>query len=313
MKKIYLLLVSFFMISSMALTSCKGDDEDGPEVVADKDLVSSKVPLSEGWSGNSQNGVLKYAPEDYEEDEINSYFAFSMKDGECDEAVYNIVAPDALTAKLLATQFNSGKWVGDMDFDDDDDDVRATRSGKISFAQRVLRQIKKFKATRADFTLPIPVKSNGNVLYIVLPNVKGVNADELKKVVEYWAGDGYVVPDHVLFGEYKNGVYTCKNMHGMNIDYVINTAYNSNGICTKYTTTMTFPTKDWATFYYEIYESQLDDFEESFGCRPELARKGNSVILDAVIIGDVNKTMIDQMIYTIDWMNNCPLLFNMFS
>lgn len=312
MKKFYLLLASFLTISSMALTSCNGDDKDEPEKTDDKELVSTKVPLEEGWSGNGQNGILKYAPDDFEEDDINSYFAFDMKDGECDKAVYNIVMPDAQTAKYLASQFNNGTW---LDLDDDDFyDVRATRSGKVTFAQRVLNQIKKLKATRAEsmFTLPIPVQCNGRVLYIVLPNFKGTNSSDLKKVVEYWTGNGITIPDHVLFGEYKNGVYTCKNMHGMNIDYKVETQFNSDNICTKYTTTMTFPTNDWAVFFYQVYESQLDDYEESFGRRPELTKKGNSVILDAVIIGDVTRQIIDDLIYSLDWMNNCPLLFSMF-
>ncbi|MDE6811523.1 MAG: hypothetical protein K2J15_04150 [Muribaculaceae bacterium] len=312
MKKFYIFFASMLAMSSLTLTSCHSGDEDEPYVVVDNgDLISSEVPYEEGWSGDSRNGTLKYTPEDYEEDEPNSYFAFSMKDGRCDEAVYNVVMPNAVTARLWASKLNSGTWVDD-DWDDDEYYRPESRGEVSAMTKRILKQIKKTNATRSGFTLPIPVTCNGRVLYISLPNVKGLTASELEKVMDYWVGNGYVVPDHVLFGKYEDGVYTCSNMHGMNIDYVVRTKFNDSGICTKYTTTMTFPTGDWADFYYEIYESSLDQYEESFGRRPDLSRDGNSVILDAVIIGDVTRRDVDDMIYTLDWMNNSPFLFSIF-
>lgn len=328
MKKFLIFFVSILAVSSLTLTSChSGDDDpiivdndgndndpdndkDDTDKVDNDELVSPDVPKAEGWSGDNTDGILKYSPDGYYEDDVNSYFAFEVKKGKCQKGVYNVVMPTAAQAKQLASMLNDGTWIGDIELENL---YRPqSRSGVNSLTDRALRHIQKFNRTRAGFTLPIPVTCNGRVLYISLPNIKGIDVSDLEDVMDYWNGYSYVVPDHVLFGTYENGVYKCKNMHGLNIDYLVETKFNNGGICVKYTTTISFPTDDWAEFYYMAYEEQLDDFENTFGRRPDLKKEGKKIILDAVIIGDVTRKDINDLIYALDWMNNCPFLYNLF-
>ena len=86
----------------------------------------------------------------------------------------------------------------------------------------------------------------------------------------------------------------------------------ADGYCTKYTTTLTLPDKNWAQVFYDTYEEQMWDFEQQFGQRPDLKLDGNKMILDAVIAGEVSREQIEQTIYSLDWINNRPLIFSLF-
>lgn len=309
MKKISLLFVAFAVTLAAGFVSCTSEDDDEPISSEIKDLVSSVLP-AEGWSGSSDNGILRFAPETYESDEPGTYFAFEMHNGTCQSAVYNVVMPSANEARQLAKMLNDGTWV---DFDDDDDDYSSFVPGKNpDIAKRVLACVKRSECTRASVTLPIPVRQEGRVIYITITNFDGLSVADLRAAVNIWMGNSYEVPQRVVFGKYENGRYICHNMHGMDITYEINTAFNSSGFCTEYVTTLTLPTETWARFYYEAYEEQLDDFEGQFGQRPALNLNGKVVRLDAVIIGDVPHAEVDAMIYAIDWLNNCPFLCEIF-
>lgn len=314
MKKFLSGIVAVSTILALAFTSCKSGDDDDFESLSpeDKALISSVVP-SQGWSGNTENGILKYAPYEYDDDEISTYFAFNMKNGVCDNAVINIVTYSSTQAKQLAQMLNNGFWVdGDNGIDDYANNNANYKSRSFDVANSLLRHAARGKGSRAGFTLQIPVQQEGKVIYVVLTNVKGLSANEIKKVVNYWSGESMAIPDHVIFGKYANGIYTCENMHGMNIDYVIETKFNTTGFCTQFKTSITLPNENWAQFYYESYEDQMDDFEQQFGQRPELKIDGNSVILNAVIIGDLTQEDINTMVYAIDWLNNCPFVYNFF-
>ncbi|MDE6269970.1 MAG: hypothetical protein K2M12_03830 [Muribaculaceae bacterium] len=314
MKKFLTGIVALSTILTLAFTSCKSGDDDDFEPLNpdDKELVNSNVP-AQGWSGNNENGTLKYAPSEYEDDEPNTYFAFDMKGGVCEKAVLNIVMPNSIQAKQIAQMLNNGTWI---DEDDDDENYSASpsKSKRRAFdvAETLLKRIRRGNASRAGVTLPIPVQQEGKVIYIMLPNLRGLSAADIKTAVDLWSGNTSIVPDRVIFGTYKDGIYTCKNMHGMNIDYRIETRFNSSGVCTKYTTSITLPTEAWAQFYFEAFEEQLWDFEQQFGQRPDLKINGKTVVLDAVIIGEVLQAQIDAMIYSLDWLNNCPLIYNLF-
>lgn len=314
-------IVTLVTILALGFTSCKSGDDDDFEPISpeDKALVSTDIP-AEGWSGDSENGVLRYASDEYDPEEANSYFAFRMKGGVCEKAVLNIVMENSAQASHLAQMLNNGTWVNyddDDDCDDDDDDDydyynHAAGSRAYDMTAAVIKRIKRISVSRSDMTLPIPVQQDGKIIYILIPNMQGLSADDLKTVMSLWDGDSSVIPDHVIFGTYKDGVYVCKNMHGMNIDYVIETRFNSSGFCTQYTTSVTLPTEGWAGLYYDMYEDQLRDFENMFGMRPDLRIEGRTVTLDAIILGDVTESEVNSMIYAIDWLNNCPLAYRLF-
>lgn len=158
------------------------------------------------------------------------------------------------------------------------------------------------------------MQQDEKVIYIILPNFTGLDADDLREIMDLWTGNGYVDPDRVIFGKYQDGVYTCDNMHGMDISYriEIETEFNSDGFCSRYLTSITLPTEEWAEFYYDMYEEQMWDFEQQFGQRPDLRLNGKTVTVDAVIIGDIPRGQIESMIYSLDWLNNCPFLFRLF-
>ncbi len=287
-------------------------------------MISPALPESFEWSGASSNGIAKYVPRTaYEIEDAEGYFAFKLKDGICESAVYSCILESSKEAQYFANVLNNGTWLSDMDDDDDDDNdddfYYVSKSTSRSFKpmifdmlKKTMRNIQVESSTRASLLLPIPVHREGNVLYMVIPNVKGLSMDELKTVMDIWCGNSTTIPDHVIFGTYKNGVYTCDNMRGMNIKYVITTASTEDNICTKYTTSITLPSEGWAQVYYQTYLEQLDGMEQQYGHRPDLSITGTTVILDAFIEGDVPMEYIESVIYSLDWLNNSPILYALF-
>lgn len=313
MKKFIASFVALATALSVGLSACSDDDDDkDPKDPSgtDKELVSDNVPQA-GWQGDAANGIITYS-EGYEEDDINSYFAFDMKNSVCQSAVYNVVMESASQAKQIAKMLNDGSWANiDDDEEDDDYDYAPAKNRRLAFdIANSIKRIAKGMSTRAN-TLSIPVEQDGAVIYIALPNMKGVAIEDLRDVMALWYDTEYIVPDRVIFGKYENGVYTCSNMHGLDIDYRVETKYNADGYCTKYTTTLTLPDKNWAQVFYDTYEEQMWDFEQQFGQRPDLKLDGNKMILDAVIAGEVSREQIEQTIYSLDWINNRPLIFSL--
>ena len=303
----YLLMI---VMLCFTLASCHSDDPDAGKLTTtiNEALISPNVP-EQGWTSDAREGVLKYSPDDYESGEANGYFAFEMRNGLCEEAVYNVVMPDPLSAKILAEQLNTGTWIQDNDFI-----TRASGCKVIcNLSQNILQTLNPTNLTRASLTLPIPVSRSGRVLYVSIPNIKGLSETDLYEIMDVWCGNVYDIPRHVMFGKYENGVYTCSNMRGLGMDYEIETEYNQSGCCVLYRTMITLPTKGWAELIYSEYEDQMWDFEQQFGDRPKLSIEGNTVIMDALILGDLYKSDVDTLIYSIDWLNNAPFLFNLFS
>lgn len=313
MNKILTYFVAMPTMLMLAFTSCHSGDDDDFEPIdqGDKALVNADVP-NEGWSGDSDNGILKFAPSEYDSEEPNAFFAFRMKNGVCENGVLNIVMENSSQAKQLAQMLNNGTWV-DLDDEEDDECYRSKgESRSFDFTKVLLKCISRSNASRSGFTLPIEVKQDGKVIYIFIKNAIGVSASDLKNAVELWCGNTMIVPDRVIFGTYTNGVYTCKNMHGMNIDYVVDTQFNTFGYCTKYSTSISFPTENWAQFFYESLMEDYQDYEQTFGESPQIRKDGKTVVIDAVIIGEISKTQVDAMIYALDWINNRPILLGLF-
>lgn len=299
---------------SIITTSCSNDGDDEPGISSN--LTSGTMPSKTGWSGNFDNGVATYTDSNHNDpDEVLAYMAFSFKDGICTEGVVNLVLPSEATAKQLADIMNSGDW-SDLDEDDDydDDDTRSTGEKSI-FEIKCTRALLK-TATRSDAeSLPINVSRDGNVVYMVIPNIEGLTSDDIKTAVSAWTTGDYP-SDKVMFGKYEDGVYICNNMRGIGMDYRIDTAYNSNGFCTKYTTTVKMPTNAWAQVMYQsLYEDiqyNKNQYLQIYGGLPELTISGSTIVLNAIIKGDLTEPQIFSMIVAIDWMNNSPILWDLF-
>lgn len=301
----------------MGLVSCKSDDPDVGGTISNKEMIDPEIPAKTGWSGSTRDGIAKYVPAGDESgyDEPDGYYSFEMKNGICESAVYNMVMESAMEAKVFANMLNSGTWIdSDDDFDTDLTSTRSEILPKIfNIAKKALLPVSMPVSTRASLVLPIPVRQEGKVIYMVIPNAKGLSMDDLRTLMDLWSGRLTEVPDRVIFGKYENGVYTCENMRGMNMKYVVTTEFDSGGICTKYTTSITLPNEGWAKLYYLTYQDQLEDFEEQYGRCPELTLDGTTVVLDALILADIEKEDIDAMIYALDWINNCPILYSFFN
>lgn len=315
MKKIlYMLMVSIMIPMSVLNTSCSKDSDDEPS--GSSSLTSGTMPSKTGWSGNFDNGVATYTDNYHNDpDEIPAYMAFSFKNGICTKGVVNIVLSSDAIAKQLADAMNSGDWssLGD----DDDYESYGTRSvdSKSIFEIKCTRAMLKGN-TRSDAeSLPINVSREGNVVYMVIPNIEGLTSDDIKTVVKAWTTGNYP-SDKVMFGKYENGVYTCNNMRGMGMDYRIDTEYNSNGFCTKYITTIKMPTQAWAQVMYQsLYEDiqyNKSQYLQLYGALPDLSISGTSIVLKAVIKGDLTESNIFAMIVAVDWMNNSPILWDLF-
>lgn len=299
---------------SFGFVACSDDDNDSPSVSGD--LISQTPPTTNGWSGDFVNGVAEYANlSNYESGDPVAFLAFSFKDGVCTDGVVNVVMQNEATAKILADMLKSGVWDEDYD-DDDDDDYYYYRS--LAPTLKVTRKMMCVASkSRSDAeALPINVSRQGKVVYIQIPNVSGIPADDIQKVVAYWDGGSYsgYTPNKVLFGKYENGVYTCDNMMGIGMDYRIDTEFNEAGFCTEFLTTLTFTTSGWAQAMYEQLKESIDEqfYQSIYGDSPKLNINGKKVTLEAVIVDDIDQANVDAFIAAIDWINNRPVLWSLF-
>lgn len=315
MKKIlYMLMVSILIPMSIVTTSCSKDGDDEPGVSTN--LTSATMPSKVGWSGNFDNGIATYTDNNHNDpDEIPAYMAFSFKNGICNKGVVNLVLPSEAIAKQFAEMMNSGDWSGLEDDDDYDDYSTRSSVSKSIFKIECTRSMLKSATRSNEESLPINVSRDGNVVYMVITCVEGLTSDEIKTVVTAWTTGNYP-SDRVMFGKYENGVYVCNNMRGIGMDYRIDTSYNSDGFCTKYTTTVKMPTRAWAQVMYQsLYEDiqyNKTQYLQIYGGLPELSISGTTIILDAVINGDLTESQVFSTIVAIDWMNNSPILWDMF-
>lgn len=301
----------FATVMTFSFTACSSDDDDDPSVPGE--LVTPAVPAASGWSGDFENGVAKYADlSEYDPEEGQAYLAFSFKEGICTDGVVNIVMPNEEYAKKAEQMLKSGTFMNDDDDDDDDEDYGRSAS-VFKFSRAAMKAV-----SRADMgaeTLPLNVSRKGKVVFMAIPNIKGLSAADIQNAVKLWSGGDYT-PTKVVFGKYENGVYTCSNVMGIGMNYRIDTDFNAGGLCTKFTTTLTFTSRGWAQMMYnqlnENIQSDEDVYVDLFGKKPTLTINGTTVVLDAVIYGDVKKADVEDLIIALDWWMNKPILWDMF-
>lgn len=296
----------FAVVMTFGFISCSSDDDE-PE--APSELVTPTLPTSNGWSGDFENGVAKFADlsESDDPEEGMTYMAFSFKDGICTDGVVNIVMPSEEYAKGLEQMLKSGIWNGD----DEEDYIMASAVFHMNCS--VMKAV-----SRADMIMgqmPINVSRKGKVVYQTIPNIKGLTGIEVRNAVKLW-NDGDYTPTKVVFGKYENGVYTCSNTMGIGMDYHIDTKFNADGYCTKYVTTLTFASQGWAQMMYDQLNENIQDDEDIyvslFGKKPVLTLNGRTVVLEAVISENVRKSDVEDLIIALDWHMNRPILWDIF-
>ncbi len=313
MKKNHLIYAAAAALTlGFGFTAC-GDDDPAEKVEKNPQIVTTNVPSTLGWSQNDSEGIAYYTvtnDADLEDGEYNSYFGFAIKGDKVKAAVFSLVTGSEAEAATIAKLFNNGTWISE----EDEADLKAPARKVAGALGRNLRAaVKKVANTRANMLLPIPVLVSGKVIYINIPQLEGLSVAEVKNVMLYWNTDANIDADKFIFGKWdeKKGTYTCTNMGGVNITYVVNVEFNSNEYCTKYLTTVTCPNPSWAQVMYSSLEDQCDTFEDMFGRRPVLSITGNVVSVDAAIINDVKKESIENALMQLDWINNMPMLYLM--
>ena len=307
MKKFFTYAMMFAVsVAGMVCVSACSDDNDGPD--DSKELVSPDVP-KEGWSGNMTDGIATY--NSGTDEDANCYLAFSFKGGRCLEGVCNVMFPSDRIASAMAGMLKDGNWLAsDVDNPDYGHGVSATGMLNDIVARNPLSAVPQSRAGGSTY-MPVPVKNKGKVVYADVPSVNGFTARDVMDAVAYWNDDYEGMPDRVLFGHYENGKYSFDNAMGIGARYEIATRF-SNGYCDRFDITITFPTEDWAEFYYGGLSESVENFRELFGGIPQIKRSGKTLTVKNSIINRLSQLHIEALISGTDWENGCPVLYSLF-
>lgn len=292
----------------IGLTSCSEDNDNKGN---NGGLVSDSLPTEKGWSGSMENGLCTYTPE--VEAEYPGYFAFSFKNGVCEDAVYNVICSSESEASSICDVLNNGS------FDDlmGDDEEYGTKGIQSSVLSQSLEQINAIKdvvlknrvATRSDM-LGITCYQSGKVVFFKLKCFSGKDGETVQTVVEIWfEGNLSSLPESPMFGKYdpNTGKYTNNNIMGIaNTKYEIDVKFNGD-LLVDFVTTLTLPNPSWAYMLEETFREQEQDYINMFGQAPEITREGNIVTVNAIIIGDVTRELVEQYIVLLDLTLNMPI------
>lgn len=311
---------------SFNFSSCSSDDDDDATGGSSSNAGSVVIPEvpDEGWSGNMKDGIATYCPEGQyvdEESGLNgSCYAYEFSNGICMSSAYNVICSSDYYAKVYAELLNSGAWADfGEDYEDDEDyyympEQRTMGIINYNTLSFIKKQFASLLSTRAgNSALSFNVKRKGNVIYIELDNFVGRSAADVKYAVDVWNGN-VTIPNRFVFGSWdaKKGVYECRNLHGMDIDYRVDIKFDSERYVRSYITTMTFPTAEWAQIMYDsLLESQYDMIEQ-FGAAPDVTISGKVIRVDAVIVDDVPEDYIVSYLMLMDYANNVPLIASVF-
>lgn len=310
MKKFYVFSMFAIMLGVVvSFSSCSKDDDGVTE-----GLVSEKVPSQKGWSGSTENGICTYTP-NYDDEDVDGYYAFSFKDGICDDAVYNMIFETEADAKDAANLLNNGTFE-DLDALDEEDEIYETGANmavaKALNQVNVIRKaiLKKQKASRADL-IGISCTQEGKVVFFKIECLKGKNGETVKMVVDSWETglDNDVLPEEPIFGTYDStsGKYTLNNIMGLkNSKYEITVGFESDKV-SSFVTAVTLPNASWAEYLESDLSAQADDYYEMFGAAPKIKREGSKITVEAVILDtNISKSDILKYIVVLDFMLNMP-------
>ena len=310
-------MLALLAVGFMSYSCSEDDDNDGGGSTGNNsgktEVVVSQKP-AEGWVGSFENGLCTYTPESYEEDEYSQCYAFNFSNGVCNDAAYNVIFENSSTAKIYADMLNSGKWA----YEDEDEEDYYSKTRTINNAiinldiLKALRKAIPTNGTRAN-GLSFNVSRKGNVIYLSLDNYKKLTAEDVKYAIDVNNGE-ITVPDHFTFGTWDSakGTYTCNNIYGLGVKYVVNVAFDNNRTVTSYKTLLTFPTTEWAMVMEEMLVEQSYEYIQMFGQAPAINRNGKNITIDAIIIDSVSEENIVKYLILLDYVNNRPLLSSMF-
>lgn len=309
MKKFYVFSMFAMMLSIVvSFSSCSKDDDGVTE-----GLVNQTVPTQKGWSGSMENGICTYTP-DYGDEDSDMYYAFSFKDGKCDDAVCNLIFDSEDIAKEYARILNSGTF-DELNALDEEDEIYESGDDMA----KVLRQVRLIKkailngqpASRAD-KIGVSCTQQGKVVFFKIENLKGKDGATVKLVVQAWY-DGDIesskIPEKTIFGTYDSeaGKYTLNNVMGLkDSKYEIIVGFESDMV-KSVKTVVTLPNESWAKYMEEDLQGQADEFWELYGNQVTINREGNQVTLNAVIsYSEISRDDILKFIVSADIILSTP-------
>ncbi|ADV42797.1 hypothetical protein [Bacteroides helcogenes] len=313
------LSATFFGMAAFSLctlSACSSDDEgtDTPEI------VSETIPAA-GWQGTAENGVCTYLASNSSDEDYKAYYAFSFKEGICEEAVYNVVFDDEASASYICNALKDGSWADGSD--DDTYSMGSTTARRTaarvghSISRALLKSIP--APTRSASLLGIDCSQKGKIVFIKIEQLKGKTNTDVQYAMKVWSMDTTSMPDKCLFGTYEgskgnaSGKYSCNNIYGLNATkYEVSVTFNSSNNLKTYTTTLTLPNEDWAALLQESLQEDADDYMELLGVAPTVSRQGNVITVDAVVINTVSYDETLQFIIAQDYLLNTPYLASIF-
>lgn len=310
MKKFYFFSMFVMMFSVVTcLSSCSEDDGTDPSDVSEG-LVSETLPTKKGWDGSMENGVCTYTPNEVDAD---AYFAFSFKNGKCDDAVLNLLFYSEAEAKEAADLLNNGTF----------DDLEAWDEGEYSYSDlamaKALNQVKLIKnaivknqpASRAD-KIGVSCTQQGKAVFFKIDCLKGKDGETVKLVVEAWYEsdiEASKIPEEPIFGTYDSttGTYTLNDVMGLKESkYEIIIGFESDMV-KSVKTVVTLPNASWAEYMEEDIRGQADEFWELYGSQVTINREGNKITLEAnVSSSEISRTEIMKFIVAVDIMFCTP-------
>lgn len=309
MKKFYVFSMFAMMLSiAVSVSSCSKDDDGVTE-----GLVNQTLPAQKGWSGSMENGICTYTP-DYRDEDADGYYAFSFKDGKCDDAVYNMMFETEAEAKKAADLLNNGTF-DDLDAFDEEDEIYevGNETAKVLSQVRFIRKaiLNGQPASRAD-KIGVSCAQQGKVVFFKIECLKGKDSATVKLVVLAWY-DGDIesskIPEKPIFGTYDSeaGKYTLNNVMGLkDSKYEIIVGFESDMV-KSVKTVVTLPNESWAKYMEEDLQGQADEFWELYGNQVTINREGNQVTLNAVIsYSEISRDEILKFIVAADIILNTP-------
>ena len=315
-------LFSLCLLWPLASCSDTEDEGGGGSGTAPAEITSSVLPsVTDGFSPIVDNGVVTYYVENeyLDDDEPKTYMAFEMTSGSVKEAALNLVFDKEGEAKQWYELF-SKLTVEDLLYEDDDDydddDWYSASLGKktstlqhSSINRNVHRLLSNFSTTSASGErLDLSVSRRGKVVYFDLETLKGVHKDDLKNLIYIWTGAaGWLVEypqlEHFVFGSYdeRSGVYTAPGIYNIKgTAYRIETSYNSEGYLNKFNTIMTLPSAQLAQFIAEEFADLSFSVGTGYIYSPNVSLSGNTITVEAAIIGDITPEMTLSILYQLD-------------
>lgn len=306
-KKNFFNLMTMLLVAllSAGFAACSSDDDEDeptptPTPTPSGELVTDKTPAL-GWSADKQDGIVtfcEYITENTEED-IQPFYALELASGQCKDAVYNIVCPNERLAQQFEDVLKNGDWAEALE---DEDDYAPLRKALLGITTRV-RDLN-YK------DLGLPAKRKGKVVYFNIDCFKGKTLNDIKYLVNFWAGKTQAMPNQVVVGTWDEGKGLYKNnfVFGLGIVYDIQATFQ-NDFLVKLTGKMSCPNATWAQLMYEAVLDEYEDMADEYD-QIETSVTVNGKVVNAVADiepGTIPKSYVKQMMAMYDISYSYPV------